>query len=209
MFRMLPLVLSIAGLGCGQPAAIFEAPPQEDLGPAVQQQLTPCNDNKPCPAGQICVDDLCKPDDGTVVTPDVPDTPDTTNQPPDIPATPDPGPATPDPGPATPDPGKDTKPQVDPEDLKCPIPGKFGTEVGCGPIEACRIVDNGGTDCITSTVANPYKSPCQSHDTCDLLYGCHHGICTTYCELQFGDANCFDGAKCLTVGHPTFGACKP
>ncbi len=193
--------------GCGQPVAIYEAP-TVDVGKVPDQNLQPCNDQKPCSLGLFCVEGLCRPDN----TPDsaaIEQPKDTFTPPPDsnpqdiVQPTPDTKPVTPDPGPQE-DPGPPEPPVV-----QCNQPG---SGADCEDVlEVCRINEPDKTlTCSGSVGFGPYKAPCSVHPQCDILFGCHHGVCTTYCQLQFGNAECFpDMPNCKNVGHPAWGACGP
>lgn len=229
--RMRALAISLIALclGCGEPAAIIDAP---DLGFPGNPKLTPCNDENPCQAGQQCVDSLCQSDTGstggttegttTATPPDPQDAGTSTGEPEDIveqpldegggsTGTPDPGgppdeggtTGPPDPGQVVPDPGP-----PDPPVEACTIPGK-GDDCEQPFQETCRIED-GALTCSGSFGFGPFNSNCSEHAHCDLLFGCHFSKCTTYCQLQFGNAECIGALpNCKNVGHATWGACSP
>lgn len=216
---MAPALVLVVSLwlvsGCGQPAAIFEAP--------AQPQLQPCNANAPCPRDQVCEQNICVAPhrstgstigDGTGDTPDVEDPSSTQPDAEDTGGIPDPGSTTPDPGqdtgqeePADTGPPVDTGPP-EPGPDACTIPGKVD-ECDDPTKNGCRVEPDGQLRCSGSESYNPYSSPCSTHAQCDIILGCHFGMCTSYCELQFGDASCLGGAKCKNVGNATWGACAP
>ncbi len=205
ILRALAIALIWAGTGCGQPAAIYEA--AIDVGKVPPQQNTVCNDQKPCPQGMVCFENLCQPQqpvpgaDVWQPPPDVwqPPIQDTNQQIPDTVQPP------PDPGPQ-----EDTGPP-DPPPTQCTLPGKGHPDSQCTEVlEVCRINPDKTLTCSGSVGFGPYNSPCTDHTQCDILFGCHNGKCTTYCELQFGSAQCFpDLPNCKNVGHPSWGACGP
>lgn len=202
-------------VGCGSPADIIDAP---DIGYKGNPRYQPCNDSAPCPQGQECIADLCKPvvppaADATTAPLDTPDPgstlPDTSppapdpgpTPPPDAAGPPDPGP-TPDPGPAP-----DTKPP-DPGPAACTMPGS-GNECDEPFAEVCRVDEaTGAKTCSTTTSFKPFGAPCLQHEECDILFACHKGVCTKYCQLQFLGSECPASVpKCLNVGDPVWGAC--
>jgi hypothetical protein len=230
--RMRAVLLLGVGLGlglasgCSSEAEIFDAPKKTDVG--TSPQYNKCSFLQPCDPGFECVDELCTPevtapeDAGMVDTgeldagvADVPEPMDMV-EPTDPGMIPDPGPMPTDPG-TIPDPGPDLTP-VDtgppPDDL-CPIPGEAG---GCDDFTApCRLVEDqgGALMCVESTVFKTFGAPCVSHSDCDVLYGCHFGVCTVYCELLFGANKCLNASpdgenwSCNDLKHPQWGACGP
>jgi hypothetical protein len=200
-------LLLITACGTGQ---VVDAP---DIGLSVPETgYVPCNSTSPCPAGQICQLDICVPDPNATTSGGTSGGQDVT-MPPPVPDTNAPttgtdtqstgnGDSAGGTGTAT---GMDTAP---PPPDECTIPGGPN---GCEnpTLEVCRVEPTGQLSCSSSTVYKPFGVACQQHVECDILYGCHLGICTRYCQLLWGDADCSAGelSKCIDIGHPEWGAC--
>jgi hypothetical protein len=227
LMRMQAVLLLGVGLalGCSSEAEVFDAPKKTDVGNSPEYNR--CSFLQPCDPGLECVDELCTPtvialeDAGFDTDPsdagaaDVPEAMDIV-EPTDPGTIPDPGPMTTDLG-TIEDPGPDLTP-VDtgpPPDDQCSIPGEFG---GCDGFTApCRLTEDqgGALMCVESTIFKTFGAPCNSHSECDVLYGCHFGVCTVYCELLFGTNKCLSASpdgetwSCNDLKHPQWGACGP
>lgn len=204
------VLIAVSGLmvgACGEADVLIAPDNGLFTNPDVQSpEYQPCIETG-CEPGYTCVDNQCvqgePPDAGGPE-----DLPDPSVVEPDAGPAPDPGPTDTGP-PDPPDPGviPDTAPPPDPGpsvENACPIPGQAK---GCEAIELCRYNEQTkATECSSSTVVKPHGAPCLQHVECDILYGCHFGVCTTYCEVAF-PASCSVGT-CSQIGHPQFGACK-
>jgi hypothetical protein len=107
--------------------------------------------------------------------------------------------------------GSDVEPAPD----QCTPPGN---PTACSDTEelydGCRIDESTkGAVCISSTNFGLLGAPCLSHESCDILLGCHFGMCAPYCNLGFGTLVNGGGLcpstmpTCKSVGHLQFGAC--
>lgn len=212
---------------CGGEPLVVDAPEGEDGGFSAAVQ---CSETQPCPNGMTCSQSMCvnaspgftgndsTGTDGGSLCDNIPNAPGcidvfsrldagsiNDSQVPDARQLPD-----------TTVTINDTGPDVPPAEDECTPPG---TANACSETDAildgCRIDESTkGAVCIGSTNFSPIGAPCLSHESCDLLLGCHFGMCVPYCNLGFGTL--VSGGicpaqtpTCKSVGHPTFGACAP
>jgi|GEM_PF-3846649 hypothetical protein len=202
-------------LACADPTIVDSVAPPDPT-------YTNCNTQKPCPAGFVCENQICQ----------VASTqPDTTTPPPNncfnvnypcpagyvcvagqcaivSPPTPDAG----NPDAVAPPPQPDV---TIPEDIPPPPANECdqpGNPSSCPEAtETCRIDPNSGSFlCSGSTMAWPKNTPCSQHEDCDLLYGCHFGVCATYCEPIIGPTCCDALGETYKKVLPTqWGVCVP
>ncbi len=221
------VLLALGTVGC-----TAEDAASDDLGFSVDGKSKPslCGKDGDCQPDQLCIAGQCKkiataldaatgvdapggsdapasadpgsgPTDGTVIPFDFgstggPDVPTADILTADIETPTDPGTPPADPGPP---------PDEDAGPAPCKQPGTF---TDCPVLQVCRIdpVTHAHV-CSGSNYAFQMGSACTEHTDCDILYGCHFGACTKYCEVKFGASQCPIGSTCQSVGDPQWGAC--
>ena len=214
-------------MACGGEPIVVVAPGQDNGF----QSGDECSDSQPCAAGMLCAQGVCVNNGPGFGTPDtstgggslcdnVPNAPgcvdvstapdivsQTDTEQSDTLSSLDTTITVNDLGPVTP-PGED----------ECGLPGTTDNCMDDGDDwRSCRInEETKSTICIgltTTGVIGTLGTFCGSHENCDLLYGCHFGMCTLYCNLAFGTTintgvPCPGNLPtCKNVGHPLYGAC--
>ena len=93
----------------------------------------------------------------------------------------------------------------------CKIPGQ-AQDCDDPNKTGCRVIAAQKYACSGSLSFQPKGVGCSKHEDCDPSLGCHHNICTSYCEIAAGNAYCTFGSPwpiCKSIGDPQWGACSP
>ena len=94
---------------------------------------------------------------------------------------------------------------------ECKIPGQ-AQDCDDPNKTGCRVIGPKKYACSGSLSYQPKGVGCSKHEDCDPLLGCHHSICTSYCEIAAGNAYCTFGSpwpECKSIDDPQWGACSP
>jgi len=228
-WHFLPIIVALLGAAiCCESEPMIVAAPGQDTG---STGTTFCSNSEPCPTGMMCDQGICvtegpgfsPPDiisgDGSSICDNIPNAPgciDITQESDSTTTTDSTQPM-------------DTvvladivwldtgEPDVEAAPDECTPPGN-ATACNDTPdlYDGCRINEaTKGTTCVLSTNFGLLGAPCLSHESCDVLLGCHFGLCVPYCNLGFGTLVNGGGlcpsqiSTCKSVGHAQFGACAP